>query len=299
MVQRKYLIFLLIFFFSFLTEASSKPQVVQGEIVTEGAIFYSAPHFDSEVLSYLKKGTPVLVSNQRRGLAFFRVRLPNKKIGFVVDIDINFPGKKPPEGVIESSQTFSDPFLDSSEFEKSMESSQIEEHKFIETDWEKRFGLRASSVAYKEKTMGREWRSDLSGFGFYLRGPELWNLAAYLDVGSTFSFQAPVYYERVLGFPAQGAMNWTYVSFSTTSALTPRFHLIYGFGPFLRLSYWDIEAQVLSQKQSYSALDIKFGALVSWGLVYRLQKLGFRFDFQYFWEASSYPQLSMGLEWPF
>jgi hypothetical protein len=309
-------------------------KAVKGQIVTQGAILYEEPHFDSEPLVFLKKGTQVRVINKRLNLAFFKVQLPTKKKGYVVDLDVEFKGKKPPPRgpLFEKGQDSldgenSDPFLDESQFQlgssspsdsnsnsnshsdsdsdsSSSSDSDFDSDSFfsrtggIPYEDEKLFGFRYYFMSYSEKTMGRHRRDDLSAWGFSWRGPDWVDFVSYVDTGFLFSSQPPSYYEKVLGFRPEGFVAWGYFNFMTSSALSERLQVVYGFGPFFRGSSWELQAQHSERVKTYQAIDVKIGGLASWGLAYRFKHVALRLDLQFWFEQVQYTSLGLGLEFP-
>lgn len=279
--------------------AQGRPPVVKARVVTEGAMVYEAPSFDSEPLARLARDTQVLLINRREGLAFFRIRLADRRVGYITDLDVEFEGKRPPEGA-PSQQSVSpppsDPFLDAAEYESG--ASELDSHN-QSFEWERLVGIRSSWIAFKERTMGSEPRSDLQTLGVVWRGPGWIDFAAYADLGFLLTTQAPSYYGKTLGEDPRGWSGWTYLLFSTSSQLSSRAQMVYGFGPFLRTSQWRITAQSGSGPRSYDALDVKIGGMGSWGVAYRFKPFALRGDFQYWWEATQYSSLSLALEIPF
>jgi hypothetical protein len=278
-------------------------KVILGTIISDVAIVYSAPDFDARPIAQLKKGQKIRVINKRQNIAFFKIQLPNKKTGYVLDIDVHFIGKTPlPKGplspqeedVIDSS---TDPFLDAESFQDSTKSE--EEMPGINYEWERLLGVRNHFIAFREKTMGRDRRNNLSALGLVWRGPDWVDFAAYTDLGISVTTKPPDYYEKELGYTPSGYAAWGYLLFTTASALSPRAQMVYGFGPFLRVSSWRLLANTHQGVQAFDAVDVKLGGMGSWGVAYRFKPFAIRADFQFWWEVSQYSSLALAIEIPY
>jgi len=279
-------------------------KIVFGTIISDSATVYDAPDFDAKPIAKLKKGQKIKVINKRHNLAFFKIELPNKKSGFLLDIDVNFQGKTPPpqgplspqvEDVVDS--RVEDPFIDADSFEDSAKSDR--EMPGTSYEWERLIGVRSHYISFREKTMGRDRRDDLTAVGLVWRGPDWVNFAAYTDLGLSISNHPPDYYEKQLGYSPLGYAAWGYFIFTTASALSPRAQMIYGFGPFLRMSSWKLRANTNQGTQTFDAVDMKLGGLGSWGFAYRFKSLALRADFQFWWETTQYSSLALAIEVPF
>lgn len=278
-------------------------RVTQGTIISGSALIYQAPDFDAEPIAQLKKGQKVRVINRRYNMAFFKVELPSKKIGYVLDLDIDFEGKAPlPPGPLLDSDPSKDsqildPFLDASSYQGGPDASQNGHNENFE--WERLFGLRNHLLSYREKTMGRERRENISAFGLVWRGPDWIDFAAYTDLGLSFTTQAPDFYTQSLGYKPSGFNSWGYMLFMTSSALSSRSQMVYGFGPFLRTSSWKLTANTVDGVRQFDVTDMKLGGMGSWGVAYRLKSFAVRADFQFWWETSQYTSLAIAVEVPF
>lgn len=62
-------------------------------VVIDGAIIYSAPNFDAPVMTYLREGQKINISQKLFG-AFYRVELGKSQTGYISDIDVKVPGKE-------------------------------------------------------------------------------------------------------------------------------------------------------------------------------------------------------------
>jgi len=277
-------------------------KVIAGRVITDVALVYTQPDFDSEPIAHLKKGAKLKVINKRYNVAFFKVELPTKKVGYMLDIDIAFAGKKEiPKGPLNDDQddrgTIDDLFLDAESYQKGSDSSsETNPNNF---DWERLIGIRNHFISYREKTMGRERRSDLSSLGLVWRGPDWFDFASYTDAGLSLTTQAPDFYQSVLGTAPRGFIGWGYMLLMTSTALNSRTQMVYGFGPFLRGSSFQIAANTSSGVRNYDATDLKLGGMGSWGFAYRFKPFAIRADFQFWWEASQYTSLSLSIEVPF
>lgn len=282
---------LIFIFFSlfFLSQAQAQKKVM-ALVVTDNAQVYSQPSFDADVVAELEKGIKLPLINKRLGLAFFKVQLPDKQIGYVVDLDVEFEGKKPPPKFKLAEQ---DPFLESENFEEGSILNQLDQQTRYE--WQKLMGLRTHYFAFKEYTMGRERRADFSTWGLVWRGPQWLDFISYADIGFAVSGEAPAYYTTQLqNHNINGFNSWIYAVFSNSNSMSKRLQMVYGFGPFVRASQWELP----SRQRSYKAIDVRMGGLGSWGLAYHFPWMAWRLDFQYWIEKSQYSSVSFSWEVP-
>lgn len=265
-------------------------QRVVATVVTDNAQVYSEPSFDADVIAELEKGIKLPLINKRLGLAFFKIQLPDKQIGYIVDLDVEFKGKKPPPRLKDEGE---DPFLGSENFDPG--ASFDAQDKQSNFEWQKLVGLRTHYFAFKERTMGRERRDDFAAWGMVWRGPNLIDFMSYADVGFTLSGKAPGYYSVASGVDSISGFNsWFYAIFSSASSISKRLQMVYGFGPFIRASMWDLS----TSQRSYDIVDLRMGGVGSWGVAYHLPWLAIRIDFQYWVEKSQYSSMALSWEIP-
>ncbi|MCS6838556.1 MAG: hypothetical protein NZ480_06880 [Bdellovibrionaceae bacterium] len=293
---------MVLFLFPWKLEAAKKIKPVMGTIITPETAVYEEPSFDSIVIESVQEKTKVFVWPKLLNHAFFRIKLPNGVIGYVTDLDIDFPGKPPiPKGPFAKNPVNNNPLdplevtnpSNADQFGMNNSSQESETYEYSQL-----VGLRYFLIPYKEKTMQKERRSDLTAVALNFRGENWIDWAGFVDMGLLFSLGYPRHYREILGFePRGGLLFWGYFLISTSSSISKKSQFNYGFGPFLKFQQLYIESKTTNNlPKFYEATDVKGGGTALFGISYRWRRLSFRFDWQYFWEVTQYSTLSGGIE---
>ncbi len=264
-------------FISWGQTAALPPQ--KGQIQVQEALIYAKPDFDSAIIAQLKGGEVFDISRNLFG-AFYRIRIKDKRIGYVPDIDIKVLTTKAAAEQIKTKNRIAPP-------------KNIKEQRFR--------GLSVMSIAFREDTLEQKSTEALTFYGAEFIGPDLLEKGDYpLDIHFRISPKPPGYYQTMTGYGANGfvvvADVLLNISWQSRSAVIANF----GFGPLLKYSKFDVALQNASgQRSSYSLEDIMLGVSLKAGLTLRIQPAAVHFEAQYFWEKQQYMGYGVSFLWNF
>lgn len=253
-----------------------KAQVAIVEV--EGAAVYQFPNFDSPVLEYLRAGSKVMASMKpKTGIggfgAFYRVRLPNKKLGWMADVDLLPQFKDDPNRQKQTSNP---------EYEELKEQAKMANREPIY--FEKYLGPGMGMVQFTEKFDGGELSSDVTMFGFRSMGPGVLFDGPPLDFSLMFSIEAPDHYTKFANGPATGffLISDVLMPFPIIEGRTGM--LTIGLGPMLTYTNF----QVAVRNSSFDSQEIRIGLVAGTGYMHRFSSFAIRLDAKYYYERTAY-----------
>lgn len=277
--MKKYLFLFLLFGFPLFAETPSNSM---GKVLRSGAEVYTQADFDSKVMTQLQAGEVYEISKKTFG-AFYRIRLKNKKLGYIADSDIR-------------------PLSAKQLTEKPKSGVRIEDDVpkkrriFSHAIWR---GATVNFVQYQEATMGTTLKDNMILFGAKMTGPDyLLEGDIITDMNFLFSFTPPVYYEQATRNPAQGWLMLFDYMFLTQSQRGKSFVSYFGFGPMIRYSRYDVTLGSTT-KVDYTAEDFVLGAKFCVGLGFRLGPVALRSEVDYYIEKSQYIGAGLSMQFEF
>lgn len=271
----------------------------KGRVVTPSATVYGTPDFDGEVIGRVKAGSNWVISRKVYG-AFYQVRLPGNRVGYVTDADIrplsllpkaNAPAgaraAKPNEPASEASQAPEEGARIAADRGSKVRKT------FDEQDFQ---GVSLLGLRYRESTMGLTPTDNMMLIGFKSTGAD--NLAEGLptELNIQFSPSAPKYYEQATGRSSEG-----FLFLLDAMAISPSLHgpdtmTFFGFGPMFRFSKYGVTLPVGGKDEFYSLEDMTIGMKFNYGISRRFGSSALRLDFQYYWEKTQYYGLSLAFQ---
>lgn len=256
-------------------------------VAVQGAAVYQYPNFDSKILDYLKAGTKVLASlKSRQGIggfgAFYKVKLPNKKVGWMTDVDI-LPKYKAKPGIKDPAKEVNPDFEDAKSI---MENAGREPAYF-----EKYVGAQVGMVQFAEKFEGRTLSSDVLTFGLRGRGPGLLFDGPPLDASLSFSIEAPSYYDEFASGEATGFFVMGDLLFPFPFITDDNFSLTLGVGPMFAYTRFNVPVRT----SEFDSQDLRLGFVGSLGVQYRIKKISLMLDAKYNYETVQYFSATFGL----
>lgn len=258
---------------------SKKVRAQVAIVEVEGAAVYQFPNFDSPVFEYLRAGTKVMASLQpKTGIggfgAFYRVRLPNKKLGWMADVDLLPQYKDDPR--TQKKQEVNP------EYEELQEQAKMANREPIY--FEKYVGPGMGMVQFTEKFDGGELSSDVMMFGFRSMGPGVLFDGPPMDFSLMFSVQAPDHYTKFANGPATGffLMSDMLMPFPIIEGRSGM--LTIGFGPMITYTNF----QVSVRNSNFDSQEIRLGIVGGAGYMYRFSKFAIRLDTKYYHERTAY-----------
>ncbi len=270
---------------AFSATVAKKSGVVQtsgvaAKVRTDGAIVYSKPDFDSEVLATLSEGQPVRVSKTTTGdfAKFHKVRA-GPVLGYIAEIDIQIEGAT-------KKRTHKRGEKKSAEKKKKREEpdSPMMFSRFV--------GLLVGQVSFRESVEGADGEESLTVYGLKISGPDVVLDGPIMDLNILLHYGAPAYYGQYSTAPPTG-----FLLLIDPVVLLPFMNrqngMVYlGAGPVLSISSFktvDVNGPV-----DRSAMHI--GASFSLGAGFRIEKVAVRFEGKYYLERQSYKGMQLSIQ---
>ncbi len=163
-------------------------------VKADSVIVYSKPDFDAATISYLSAGQDVRVSKRQYGTVqkFFRLRLPNGKIGYVSTIDVSREGGNSDESEKTKGK---DKGKDEDHADKSRQRARYRREMDKPMMFNRWIGLVGGNLAFKEKIKGSKGEDDLIIYGLKVTGPDIVLEGPIMDLNVFLHIGAPKYYE--------------------------------------------------------------------------------------------------------
>lgn len=270
-------------------------QVSRGQVITQDALVYKNPDFDSPVLTQLSKGKTFQISRKTFG-AFHQIKVDSKTFGYISDVDVQ-PLNFKREGAVRPPTKKEKP---KDKDEDSRKKAVIKKRRSME--FTRYLGFMYSSINYKEETMGGVRAEALSFYGLKLAGPNVLIEGPFpTEMNVRFSSGAPTYYQKQTGQSAGGFLFTLDMQYQTVGALSKDWIRYFGFGPYFRYSKFDLSLKdpVTNKVISYNADDMALGAIFTLGTGFRMGSFALRPEFSYIWEKQHYYAISLAAQFEF
>ena len=275
--------------------------IVQAEpavIVTDEAVVFAQPDFESPEIAHLSTGDKVEVSKRKfpgahKMGAFNRIKLANGKIGFISDAE--FKTNKPVTTLEKPVVENSDETDETESKAKNGKKSKI--RPFAVTKYR---GFSIDYVGYKEQTMGIQPMANVVMYGFKMVGP---NLLVEGDMVTELNVEllpgVPPFYQEATGHGVNGWMLHTDMLFESVFTSTPNIVTYAGFGPMFKYDNYNVLLTTNGKTNAYDLEDMIFGAVFEVGFGVRFGKTCLRTEFKYDWEKTQYWGLATSLLFQF
>lgn len=263
----------------FAQKSKKKAKAQIAIVQVEGAAVYKFPNFDAPVIEYLRAGSKVIATlTPRQGIggfgAFYRVRLKNKTLGWMTDVDLLPQYKKSdrPSKEVEQNPEYK-------KIEKKAKDSQREPIYFS-----KFVGGHVGLVQFTEKFDGRELSSDSILFGVRAIGPGLLFDGPPFDFSFSFSLEAPDHYKEFANGPATGFfmmadMLMPFPIIDGTNGM-----LTLGLGPMV--TYTNFQLRI--RTSAFDSQELRLGLVSSLAYMQRFGTFAMRFEGRYYFEKTEY-----------
>lgn len=266
------------FFFASWSAQAQRIKARRAVVSIDGAAVYAKPDFDSEVLTYLKLGEPVIASVKtfpgRGGIGlFFAIKTSKNLRGFIADTDlVAAESKKPLSPLMKDAAP-----VNVSQNRKDQEDFSPEEPLYFTRFLGATFGRKGYSLKYNGKTH----TSDLMFFGVRGTGPGTLFDGPPLDFNLAVSVDSPDFYKNF----AQNKPNG-FLVFSDLLLQLPLWEnsnqlIYYGLG--LMASYSSYRVQMNNQFKDTK--EFRLGGELGAGYAHRIfRKYLIRADYKYHFE---------------
>ena len=291
---------------SFSSPRGAKPtreSGIWGVVRTDGAMVYSAPDFDGDILGNLNLGKRIVISRVTYGAQakFYRVKVPvgNKAVfGYVADIDVR-PDPKSASGKAENESSKPGKKVHHKKSESSHTS--LARHKLKLHDehnpiyFARFLGFVGGLASFQENIGGARSQQSVIVYGLKVTGQDVVIKGPIMDLSFLLHYGAPNYYDPLSAVKPTGFILW-----SDALLLMPFIQLqnataYFGFGPLLVLS----DFKVSSGGHALDLLSFNLGASLEVGGAVRLGSVALRTEVKYLWEKQRYFTYLAALQIPF
>ncbi len=261
-------------------------------VKVDSAMVYDVPSFDGAVISYLPAGQKIRVSLKTFATdlgQFYKTVLPNKKVGYITDIDVQ-PIKSKKKSSKKAADDDSDDNDDNDDAAKDARDAKEEDikekkEKAVEareereeaardrerdanrlpvalSDW---VGPYIASWGLKEKISGIKAEERITVFGAKYTSAKLLP-GTILDLNLGFSFGAPSYYEQLSTAKPKGYIVLIDAEFLSPMIVAPNSFGYFGLGPLI--NYTSI--RITSVNTPTDSNDLRLGLALTLGYSHRL-----------------------------
>ena len=268
-------VFILVLMFTVFAQAQKKARVIN-----PGTEIYQDADFDSDVIKSVNPNDQFIISNKTYG-PFYKVKLKDGTIGFIPDTELDIEGV----GAFQPKNYIEDEDLQKNKKKKKAARSKSDDDYDEDTE-DPQISYKGATIQvinYREDTMGAVQVSDLTAIGFKYQ-PLPGNYDSELAYEFFVAPKSPEYYAQKTGGSSSGAVFWGTAQISNVSGINARTSLRYGAGPFLKYSYFAIDAQ----NKKYSLQDITIGLDFGAGILLHSRYMTLDFGLRYFWDKQSY-----------
>lgn len=286
--MRTFFLFILSFLFVFSTVQAQSKASVKGQtatVLTDGSMVYKNPDFDAPVMVTLEIGKKIRISKAKQG-TFFRVLIKPGVAGWISDVDVQLE-----DGTIGPSKPGK-----SSKSKSSKKSDSRLERKKKPFYLARFLGLQATTVAFREKTLGRRPQESLLFYGFKMTGSDvLIEGELPSEINFLMHSGAPGYYKDITGVPMSGMIILMDAQLITPFSMGDGHMVHLGFGPMMKYSKFETSLG----GRNMSLQDINLGVAFSAVAGFQVGAVALRAEYKYFWEKQAYSGLGLSLQLPF
>lgn len=253
----------------------------KAKIVSPEVEVYAQSDFDSEVISSVYEGEHYLISDKTYG-AFYRIKLKNGKIGYIVDYELDIEGKG----------RFKEKDLDVLLYEDAMK-LKPETNSANRSDAEEEeavFGRAYSGptvqlINFHENVLGADQVDDLVAVGYKKVADMAWSLSG--------SFKVPKYYSDYAdktGGNAKGLKLWTDLGFSNEVAdLSSNSSLRFSGTFFTQVSL----IELVTPARKYDLYDVTLGVALEAACLIKIGNSAIDMALKYYFDKSNYTGLGL------
>lgn len=245
--------------------------VQKAKIISSEVEIYTDSDFDSEILTTVHEGEVYLISDKTYG-PFYKIKLKNGKIGYIVDYEVDIEGK----GRIKEKD------LDLLMLER-MSRDQKKMDKDIEEQTEEAqlFGVPYAGptlqlINFHENTLGGDQVDDLVALGYKSISDMTWSVLG--------AFKIPKYYIEKTGGTAKGAKLWGDVGVSSQIINFKRSGIRFAGSLFAQVSIIQLE----TPSRKYDLHDVTVGIALETGWLFKINKKAVEFYLKYFFDKTNY-----------
>ncbi len=254
-----------------------------GAIVrNDGALVYTNPDFDSEVLATLQEGQAVRVSKATTGnfAKFHKVRA-GPVLGYIAEIDIQIEG-----ATKKRTHKRGDKKADTRKKKKKDDGPELPMmfSRFV--------GLLVGQNSFKESIQGSDEDESLFVYGLKITGPDVVFEGPIMDLTIALHYGAPNYYGKLSSTKPSGFAIWV-DPLLLLPFVNAQDHMFYiGAGPTFVLTSF----KVTNTDRMMDLTSINIGAAFSAGAGFRIEKVAVRFEGRYYLERQSYKGLQLSVQ---
>lgn len=269
------------FVFILICSQSSFAAWIKLQVKNDQAMVYSAPNFDSQVLSYLPESIVFNVDENPLNGFFYKIEYAPKKFGFIVDTDL----------VLKKSKTAA-----ANNNAKKIAPKTKKKSKRLAFDSTRYLGFGYINMSYKESALGKVRPSALPFYSLKISGPDtLFGGPIDTDFNILISKTMPDYYKKQTGHAATGTILIFDFALYTGAPIGRDIFIYYGLGPMLK--YSKIYSEVNNQIKGHQVTDI--GLMFPLGVAFRVGKFAIKPEAVYYYEKKQYSSAGLSLQMEF
>lgn len=257
--------------FCFLFFSLSALAVQKATIVSSEVDIYSQSDFDSEIIATVHEGETYSISDKTYG-PFYRIKLKNGKIGYIVDYELDIEGK----GRIKEQDLDDIMFEEMSQLAKEPKASAEEIEEEAEIFGGAYSGPTLQLINYQENTMGADQIDDLLAIGYKKISDVSWSVLG--------SFRIPKYYADKTGGSARGVKLWGDFGFSNPITNLGGSEIRFAGSFFSHISLIQLETST----RKYDLHDITLGVAIELGWLLKFRKSAFDMSVKYYFDKTNY-----------
>lgn len=247
--------------------------VQKAKITSPEIEIYSKADFDSDIIEVVKEGETYLISDKTYG-PFYRIKLKDGKIGYVVDYVLDIEGKgkfqeKDPEIFL---------YEDAPEQLKKTNSGDPEETIIFGRQYG---GPTIQLINFHENTLGGDQVDDLPAVGYKNIGDMAWSVLG--------SFKVPKYYVNKTGGTANGFKLWADFGITSNIVEFGASSLRFSGTLFTQISFIQLE----TAQRKYDMTDITAGLAAELGWIFRFEKSAIDIALKYYFDKNNYAGLGL------
>jgi len=252
----------------------------KAKVLSPNTDVYQEADFDAEVIRSVDPNEVFVVSSKPYG-PFYKVKFKDGSIGYIPDTELDIEGIGPfqPKPYIED--------VEAQKLKNKSRESKKSTYNSYDEDTEKSDlvykGASLQMINYHEETMSGVQVADLAAFGFKYQP-----MSSEFDSALAYEFfvvpNAPEYYAKKTGGTASGSIFWGTVQISNIAGINSKTSIHYGAGPFLKYSYFAVDAN----RKKYALQDMTMGLDFGAGVMLHSRYVTLDFSLRYFWDKKSY-----------
>ena len=259
---------------------------VPATVRTDGAMVYSKPDFDADVLGNLRRGDRVRVSSGTLGdYARFHKVSAGAIIGWIADIDVQVEGAAKKR--------------DHKRGSKKNARSPKEKKPFVDESlplfFTKYMGVFVGLTEFNESISGVDAREALFIYGLKFTGPDILLTGPVMDFNLALHYGAPSYYTKLSSTKPSGFIIQTDALLLYPFFNRDKFNVTFGLGPLLKFSSFNVTSG--GEIKSLSEFDI--GLSVALGAAVKLGKIALRLEAKYLVEKHQQKMVQFALQQEF